>query len=124
MSINLNEQNLSQEEMLLMLYEGGINFCNQAKEKFISGEFQSANEKIKKVQAIVNELTVTLDIKKGGEIANNLYNLYEYINHRLIQANIRKDPEILKEVLSLLEELKAGWEDAFKKTKENNNTSD
>ncbi len=106
----------SPEKLLIMLYNGAIKFARQAKEGMKEKDIELANNKIKRVQAIINELMVTLDMEQG-EIAENLYNLYEYINRRLIQANIRKDPEIVDEVLSLLEELKGAWEDAIKNLK-------
>lgn len=107
----------SQEKLLLMLYEGAISFSNQAIKKMNEEDHEEANEKIKRVQAIINELMVTLDMDRGGEIANNLYNLYEYMNRRLIQANIRKDSKIVEEVLNLLKDLKDGWDEAVKKLK-------
>ncbi len=107
---NINEADLTPEELLLMLYKGAIGFCNEAKVVLEDGDTDLFNEKIKRIQAIINELMVTLDMDNGGEIAENLYNLYEYINRRLIQANIRKDPEIVDEVKGLLIDLKEGWE--------------
>jgi flagellar protein FliS len=105
-----NTQEYSQEELLLMLYSGAIKFCDEAKEALNNQNIELFNSKLKKIQAIINELMVTLDVKQGGEIAENLYNLYEYINRRLIQANIRKDITILEEVSVLLIDLKEGWE--------------
>ena len=107
----------SPEKLLLMLYDGAIKFGVQAKDGMNNNDYELANEKIKRVQSIINELMVTLDMDQGGEIADNLYNLYEYMNRRLIQANIRKDPEIVEEVLALLREMKDGWEGAVKKIK-------
>ncbi len=107
----------SPEKLLLMLYDGAIKFGGQAKEGMNDNDYELANEKIKRVQSIINELMVTLDMDQGGEIADNLYNLYEYMNRRLIQANIRKDPEIVEEVLDLLREMKEAWEGAAKKIK-------
>ena len=107
----------SPEKLLLMLYDGAIKFAVQAKEGIKDNDYELANEKIKRVQSIINELMVTIDMDQGGEIADNLYNLYEYMNRRLIQANIRKDSEIVEEVLDLLREMKEGWEEATKKVK-------
>lgn len=104
-------QEYSQEELLLMLYNGAIEFCNEAIESLNTSNIDLFNNKLKRVQAIINELMTTLDKDNGGEIADNLYNLYEYMNRRLIQANIRKDPALIEEVKSLLIDLKEGWEE-------------
>lgn len=109
----------SQEQLLLMLYNGAIKFSKQAKQGLEEEDYELANNKLKRVQAVINELMVTLDMEQGGEIAENLYSLYEYMNRRLIQANIRKDKEIVGEVLDLLTDLKEGWEGAVKKVKKN-----
>ena len=56
----------------------------------------------------------TLDRQNGGEVAVNLYKLYEYLNYRLVQSNIKKDVAGIDEVLKHLKELKATWEEAIK----------
>ena len=56
----------------------------------------------------------TLDMDTAGEVGENLYRLYEYLHHRLIQANIKKDIEIVDEVLGHLRGLKQTWEEAIK----------
>ncbi len=109
----------SQEQLLLMLYNGAIKFSKQARQGLEDEDYELVNNKLKRVQAVINELMVTLDMEQGGEIAENLYSLYEYMNRRLIQANIRKDKEIIDEVLDLLTDLKEGWEGAVKKVKKN-----
>ncbi|MGB4006903.1 MAG: flagellar export chaperone FliS, partial [Halanaerobiales bacterium] len=72
-----------------------------------------ANNKLKKTGDIISELMVSLDMEQGGEIARNLYNLYDYMNRRLIQANIRKDPGLVDEVITLLTSLKESWEEVI-----------
>ena len=107
----------SQEKLLIMLYEGAIKFSNQAKQAIDDKDIEGTNKKLQRVQAIINELRSTLNMEAGGEIANNLDNLYEYMNRRLIQANIRKDKEIVDEIIELLAGLKDSWEQASQKLK-------
>ncbi|WP_027339040.1 flagellar export chaperone FliS [Halonatronum saccharophilum] len=109
----------SPEKLLLMLYEGGIRFAKRGKIAMEKKDIQEVNKSLQKVQQVINELMVTLNMDKGGEISQNLYSLYEYINRRLIEANIKKDPLILDEVINLLTELKEGWEEASKKVNNN-----
>ncbi|MGB4046321.1 MAG: flagellar export chaperone FliS [Halanaerobiales bacterium] len=103
----------SPEQLMLMLYEGAIKFARQAQEEMREKNIEGANNKLKKTGDIISELMVSLDMEQGGEIARNLYNLYDYMNRRLIQANIRKDPGLVDEVITLLTSLKESWEEVI-----------
>lgn len=94
--------------LVVMLYDGAIRFINQGKLAIINKNINQANESLKRAQDIVDELTVTLD-PGAGEIAVNLARLYEFVNYRLIQANIKKDPEMLNEALNILMTLRSAW---------------
>ena len=103
----------SPEQLMLMLYEGAIKFARQAQEEMREKNIEGANNKLKKTGDIISELMVSLDMEQGGEIARNLYNLYDYMSRRLIQANIRKDPGLVDEVITLLTSLKESWEEVI-----------
>ncbi|HHY13193.1 MAG TPA: flagellar export chaperone FliS [Thermoanaerobacterales bacterium] len=113
---NTQIQTASQERLLIMLYEGAIKFTNQGKLAFEEEKYDNANELIKRAQDIVNELMISLDFN-SGEVAGNLFALYEYIYHQLVQANIKKDTSILDEVTGLLTSLKETWVQALTSTK-------
>ncbi len=72
-------------------------------------------ETVRKCEAIDWALNIlgglhgSLDLERGGEVANNLANLYDYMIRRLVEANVENDPAILEEVTKLLNELRAGW---------------
>lgn len=104
----------SPARLVSMLYEGGIRFLDEAVEAVEAGDFIKANEKIKRAQDIVMELNLSLDMENGGSIAQNLRALYNYIFQRLIQANVKKDTEILKEVRSIFSDLNGAWKEAMK----------
>ncbi len=112
---NMQIQTASQERLLIMLYEGAIKFINQGKLAFQDGKYDIGNECIKRAQDIVSELMSSLNFE-SGEVANNLFVLYEYIYHRLVQANIKKDTDILEEVIGMLNSLKETWVQAFMNT--------
>jgi len=103
----------SPEQLLLMLYEGAIKYARQAQKDMEERNVEAANNKLKKTEDIISELMVSLNMDEGGEIAQNLYNLYDYMNRRLIQANIRKDPGLVDEVITLLTSLKESWEEVI-----------
>ncbi len=96
-------------KLVVMLYQGAIKFLNIAKEANSSKRYDIVNTNIIKAQDIVSELISSLNFE-AGEIAQNLYSLYLYINRRLLEANIQKNMHIIDEILSLLTTLREAWE--------------
>ena len=107
----------SQGQLLLMLYEGIIKFCKQASAAMERNELEYAHNKLKRAQAIIDELIISLDMERGGDLARNLSTLYEYIKYSLIKANIKKDPAIIDQVLVILLELNQSWEQVISMAK-------
>ncbi len=101
----------SQGQILLMLYEGAIKRMKQARDALANENYQRSHSKLIKVQDIVTELMATLDMEVGGELAQNLHDLYDYILHNLVQANVQKDPQLVDEVLPIMKELHEAWEE-------------
>ena len=101
-------------ELVVMLYRGAVRFVTSAVEAIESRDIQAAHTNLVRTQAIISELSETLDLARGGEIAQNLQAIYEYLNRRLIEANLRKDPSIAREVEGLLRELLPAWEQAVR----------
>lgn len=104
----------SPETVLIMLYSGAINFLLRAKIAIEQKNIEDCHENIIKAQRILREFMDTLDMESGGDVAQNLYRLYEYLHHQLIQANIKKDVAIVDEVIEHLRGLKETWEQAIK----------
>lgn len=98
----------SQGKLLLMLYDGALKFLRLAMVALEEKNFERTNEYLKRTQNIVHELMVTLNFD-AGEIAQNLYDLYDFMNHELIQANIKKDMKNIKNVKKMLESLRSAW---------------
>jgi len=86
----------------------------EAKELIEKESFLDANEKIKRVQDIVIELNASLDMERGGQIAQSLRSLYLYMYRTLVEANIKKDIKKLDEILGYFEELLEAWRTAMK----------
>jgi len=101
-------------KLLIMLYDGALKFTQAAREGVTEKDFEKANNNIIKVQNIISELMTSLDMEKG-DVATNLYSLYDYMNNRLIEANIQKDEKVLTEVEGLLKDLKNTWQEAILK---------
>ncbi|EPG68145.1 flagellar protein FliS [Leptospira wolffii serovar Khorat str. Khorat-H2] len=100
-----------------MLYEGAIRFLNVAIDNNTPRKYDVVNNHILKAQEIVTELMLALNMENGGEVANNLLGIYVYIKKRLLEANMKKDSEILHEIIKYLEDLKNAWEEIEKKEK-------
>jgi flagellar secretion chaperone FliS len=94
-------------ELTLMLYNGCLKFINLAKQAIQANDIQTKNTNILKAQKIIQELMVTLNLDL--EISNNMMSLYDYVNRRLIEANIKNDTDILEEVEGLITDFRDTW---------------
>ncbi|MCB1136818.1 MAG: flagellar export chaperone FliS [Chlamydiia bacterium] len=105
-------------QLVVLLYEGAIEYLNRA-ERALGQEGNSRYEHFHNnliaCQNILTELSVSLDMELGGEIAENLYRLYDYMNYRLVDANMEKDLKGLHEVKELLSTLREAWIEVVKK---------
>lgn len=110
---NTQVQTASPEQILIMLYDGAIRFCRQATEFMLAGQMTAKAEKISRVIAIVSELANTLDHEIGGEIAEELDALYNFMIRELTQANLQNDTEKLTVVENLLSDLRETWMQAI-----------
>ncbi len=97
-------------KLLIILYQGCIKFLRLAKKGIQDNNIEMANNNIIKSQRIIMELMSTLDRDKGGEISDNLYNLYDYMNRQLIDANINKNIVPIEIVEELMLELLDSWQ--------------
>lgn len=105
------------EQILLMLYDGAVRFLHQAKEGFAEKNIEKIHNNIVKTQNIITEFQVNLDVKTGGEFAQNLFNLYEFLTRQLLIANVKKDEAALDLVIRHVTELRDTWREAVKKFK-------
>jgi flagellar protein FliS len=99
-------------QLIILLYEGAIEYLNRAEkvaEKKDNDWIEKYHNHLIAAQNIVTELTISLNMEKGGDLAKNLFRLYEYINHKLVTANVEKDAQSISEVKDLLLTLKKGW---------------
>ncbi len=110
----------NQGKLIVMLYDGAIKFLNIAIDNMNPKTYDVVNTNIIKAQDIITELLLSLNMKEGGEISQNLFNLYLYFKKALLEANIKKDPEKIRSVLKLIKELRDAWD----KISANETTSD
>ena len=105
----------SPAELTLMLYEGAIKFCNIAIIGVEENDIEKAHNNIVKVENIIGEFIATLNHKYP--VAKDFENVYNYLMDSLIEANMKKDKEILEEVLGYLREMRDTWKEVMKRAK-------
>ncbi|HUT29078.1 MAG TPA: flagellar export chaperone FliS [Sedimentisphaerales bacterium] len=95
--------------LIVLLYDGAIKFMRLAIKELEAGNDEAKGRYITKAQDIINELNAVLDVDAGGEIAANLRKLYCFISKQLSQANIKRDAQMIREVITMMEELNQSW---------------
>ena len=106
----------SPAELTLMLYEGAIKFCNIAIAAVEQKDIEKAHINIQKTQRIIEHFRLTLHMKYP--VAKDFDRVYEYLGRRLVQANIKKDKEILEEVLEHLHSMRDTWKEVMRINRE------
>lgn len=104
----------SKAELTLMLYDGAIKFCNMAIASIEKKDVESAHTSIKRAEAIIEEFMATLNHKYA--VAQDFNNVYEYLHERLVEANLKKDPEIIEEVVHHLRGMRDTWKEVMRLT--------
>ncbi|EAZ84843.1 flagellar export chaperone FliS [Lysinibacillus fusiformis] len=121
MAANLTAQNAYKQnsvttaspgELTLMLYNGCLKFLNKAKQAIQEKNIQEKNTNLIKAQAIISELMATLNM--DIEISKQMLPLYEYMNHRLVEANIQNDVAVIEEVEGLVTEFRDTWKEVIR----------
>lgn len=103
----------SPEKLILMLFDGALRFMHNADEGFQEEDCIRRNELINnnilRAQKIVSELQASLNMKIGGEFADTMYRLYDFVNEQLMQANLKKLQEPLRDSQRIISELRGAW---------------
>ena len=95
--------------LIIMLYDGLLRFLKKAMVKIEENDVEAAHNYFVRSKDIINELLSTLHAEKGGEFGNNLRELYLYMFRRIVEANLKKDIEITKDVYQVAKTLHEGW---------------
>ena len=105
----------SQGKLIVMLFNGAIQRAEEGKRQLEKKQIEGAHNNLLRAQDIISELRGALDLK-AGTIAGNLNRIYEYFQHLLIQANVRKDPGPIVECVRMMTVLRDTWQEVFEKT--------
>ncbi len=106
----------SPAELTLMLYNGAIKFCNVAIAAIEKKDMEKAHTNIVKAEKIVEYLRVTLDMKYS--VAKDFDNIYDYLDRRLVEANMKKDTAILEEICEHLRSVRDTWKEVMRLNRE------
>ncbi len=106
----------SPAELTLMLYDGAVKFCNIALMALEKNDYEKVNVNIIKAENIIVEFRRTLDFKYS--VAKDFDNVYEYIYTRLVEANLKKDSEILEDALNRIKDMRETWREVMRLNKE------
>jgi len=116
---NIYKQNYvnmaSSQQLLLMLLDGAVKYTKIARMAILNKDIPRAHKELIRVQDIFLELMITMD--KNTKYMEDLYNVYDFIKNELAKANMKKDVNIIDEVLPLIEEIRDMWYEVDKKIK-------
>ena len=106
----------SPAELTLLLYEGAIKFCNIAIIGLEQNDMEKVHNNIIKVENIIEEFQATLNHKYP--VAEDFDKIYKYIYNLLVEANIKKDKELLEQALNELRGMRDTWKEVMAKAKQ------
>ena len=96
------------ERLVLMLYDGAIRFLRQGAAAFQQGDGHTARERLRRAEAIIDELNLTLDMSHG-EVPEKLRAIYLFCKRHLVESTIKNDASGVEAVIRLLSELRESW---------------
>jgi len=102
----------SQGKLIVMLFNGAIQRAEEAKRQLEKGRLQNVHNNLIRAQDIIAELRGALNMN-AGEIARNLDRIYEYFQHLLIMANIRKETAHIDECVRMMSAVRDTWQEVF-----------
>jgi flagellar protein FliS len=105
----------SPEQLVALLLEGAQRFVSQASQAISRKDFGAKGLALNKVSAIIEELEVRLDLEQGGELAQNLFRVYEWWSREIFEAGVHLDAQRLERVSVQMGDMRQTWEQAHQK---------
>ena len=100
-------------KLILMLYDGAIQFLNRAIEDADRGDIKNKNINANNARDIVLELNNSLNMEVGGEVAVSLRGIYFFMNRHILQTSWNNDTKGFREVIELLSNLREAWQHVY-----------
>lgn len=111
----INVETASQGKLIVMLFNGAVQRAEKALNAIDTGKLEHVHNHLVRAQDIIGELRGALNMD-AGEVSENLDRVYEYFQHLLIKANVKKDPEPLRDVIELMSLMRDTWAELFSQT--------
>jgi flagellar protein FliS len=105
----------SQGKLIVMMYDATVKFIRAGVKAIEEKDIQNAHNNIVRAENIIYELMSTINVEEGGDIAQNLLKLYDYMIEELIEANTKKSVEKLENVLRIINPVRSAWKDVLAK---------
>jgi flagellar protein FliS len=99
----------SQEQLIVMLYDGANRFLSQASAAMTERQIEVAHNRLRRAERIISHLHASLDFERGGEIAPRLASIFVFCQRHLNQARMHADPDRIEQVRGLLGTLRDAW---------------
>jgi len=100
-------------QLIIIIYDHCIKWCGIAREALEGGQLARKAEACHKVEAGISELMASLDMQKGGEIAKNLWRLYDFYSHHIHEGNMKNISKNFTEVQEMMGQLREAWQKAL-----------
>jgi flagellar protein FliS len=99
----------SQEQLLVMLYDGANRFLIQASAAMAERQVEVAHHRLRRAERIIQHLQASLDFERGGDLSHRLASIFVFCQRHLNQARMHGDPDKIEEVRGLLGTLRDAW---------------
>jgi len=100
-------------QLIIMIYDHCIKWCGVAREALEAGQLARKAEACHKVEAGISELMTSLDMQKGGDVAKNLWRLYDFYSHHIHEGNLKNIAKNFTEVAEMMGQLRESWQKAL-----------
>lgn len=97
--------------LVILCYEGAIRNLRQAKNAYVSKDFETKALSLQKTLDIIHELNASLDMERGGKVAVNLRALYNFLSQTLVEADLKRDLDMMDKAIGILQELESAWKE-------------
>jgi flagellar protein FliS len=110
-------------QLIIMIYDHCIKWCGIAKEALEAGQFARKAEACHKVEAGISELMTSLDMQKGGDVAKNLWRLYDFYSHHIHEGNMKNIAQNFTDVGEMMGQLRESWQKALSQVRQDRTLS-
>ncbi len=113
--VKTSVETASPVKQIVLLYDKAITLMKVTIQSIQNKDLKGKIESIYEIETIINALDSFLDFEKGGQIAENLHKIYQFILDQLIIVNAKNDIKLMEDLIEIMDILREGWEEIEKK---------